>query len=74
MLQTLVRSMPSLRKQLIVASLVERNCPEGEIEYGVEELAMSTEHAPFRHKKVIGVGSNKKTKKPKIDESTDEKG
>ncbi len=71
MVQTLVRSMPDLHKTLIIAHVkevsteVERK--EGKrivVTYGdpsrryiVEELAIATEHAPFRHKNVMkGVG------------------
>lgn len=71
-IQTLVRSMPDLHKTLIIAHVKEVTTNEmGEQEekfvvtygdpsrrlYYVEELAMTTEHAPFRHKNVSkGVG------------------
>ena len=47
-MQTLVRSMPDFHKTLILADI--RTCDDGT--YSVEELAMTTEHAPFRHKKI----------------------
>lgn len=60
-IQTLVRSMPDLHKTLIVANVV------GSIEVGtatVEELAMATEHAPFRHRqKMVEVGAQRKKQK-----------
>ena len=70
-IQTLVRSMPDLHKTLIISHVKEVTTDEmGEQEekfvvtygdpsrrYYVEELAMTTEHAPFRHKNVSkGVG------------------
>ena len=95
--QTLARSMPDLRKTLIVARVRRRRCKdpgrergasnEGEAgggggggggrgdgrddyeddddagrEYEVDELAIATEHAPFRHKNVpLGVGTQVKS-------------
>ena len=84
--QTLARSMPDLRKTLIVARVRRRNrasmgseggrvrdsngrgCDDGspgdedEFEYEVDELAIATEHAPFRHKYIpAGVGTQIKT-------------
>lgn len=60
-MQTLVRSMPDLHKTLILAYM-----RPGSNE--VQELAMATEHAPFRHKRscVATVGSQRKndTKPP----------
>lgn len=57
-IQTLVRSMPDLHKTLILASVV------GEYKDGtatVNELAMATEHAPFRHRpKAREVGGQRK--------------
>ena len=65
-MQTLVRSMPDLHKTLILANL--REIADGNIV--VDELAIATEHAPFRHKyqlaKGKGVGSQVK-KKAKFD-------
>lgn len=45
-MQTLVRSMSDIRKTLILAHLQQRDG-----QYHVDEIAMTTEHAPFRHKK-----------------------
>lgn len=71
MVQTLVRSMPDLHKTLIIAHVKEvsteleiKEKNEIAVTYGdpsqryvVEELAIATEHAPFRHKNVMkGVG------------------
>ena len=57
-LQTLVRSMPDLHKTLILAS-VEGDYKAGSAE--IHELAMATEHAPFRHRqKLAEVGGQKK--------------
>ena len=59
-MQSLVRSMPDLHKTLILAQV--RRPLDDSAEYRVEELAMATEHAPFRHKKreTIVVGSQQK--------------
>ena len=68
MIQTLVRSMPSIKKTLIVAHVKEKKMdgsgddrqPQQSIKerYVVHELAISSEHAPFRHKNVPkGVGT-----------------
>ena len=72
MIQTLVRSMPSLKKTLIVAHVKEKkvdgSCDDssgGDTQqqlvkerYVVHELAISSEHAPFRHKNIPkGVGT-----------------
>ena len=46
-MQTLVRSMPDLHKTLILAHVYESE--SGALE--VDEIAMATEHAPFRHRK-----------------------
>lgn len=46
-IQSLVRLMPDLHKTLLLVNL-RRNIPHGPWE--VEELAMTSEHAPFRHK------------------------
>jgi hypothetical protein len=72
-IQTLARSMPDLRKTLIVARV--RRCNRASMgseggggrdstgdgagfEYEVDELAIATEHAPFRHKYIpAGVGT-----------------
>jgi len=62
-IQTLVRSMPDLHKTLILANVV------GDYRNGtatVHELAMATEHAPFRHRtKMTEVGAQRK--KPRTD-------
>lgn len=56
-MQALVRSMPDLHKTLILANV--RETDEGG--FSVDEMAMATEHAPFRHKTTVkGVGSQKK--------------
>jgi len=55
--QTLVRSMPDLHKTLILANV---KCDD-KGRKTVEELAVATEHAPFRHRpKMMEVGSQKK--------------
>ena len=63
-MQTLVRSMPDLHKTLIIARVQQ---VDGAFE--VDEMAIATEHAPFRHKsekKEVGA----QRKKARID-STD---
>lgn len=66
-MQTLVRSMPDLHKTLVLANVkgIDGNNPY------VEELAITTEHAPFRHRpKTIEVGAQKKktqNKKAKLE-------
>jgi hypothetical protein len=68
-MQTLVRSMPDLHKTLIVANL-RRTSPD---QYEVDELAIATEHAPFRHKKAaVDVGGQRK--KAKVDQDNDQDG
>lgn len=58
--QTLARSMPDLHKTLILANI--KDCGST---FVVEELAMATEHAPFRHKNAVKkVGEQ--LKKPKL--------
>jgi len=77
-IQTLVRSMPDLHKTLIVANVREvgnDGCADDvddgggskvERSYVVDELAMATEHAPFRHKNVPrGVGTQVKPQRRK---------
>jgi tRNA intron endonuclease, catalytic C-terminal domain len=74
LLQSLVRSMPDLHKTLIVAHLVQQGkqpSPDDDDDdthqqpqWQVQEMAIATEHAPFRHKKnTVQVGGQKK--KPK---------
>lgn len=79
-LQTLARSMSALHKQLIVVNVGRRteSCVEvkndsisneaGGIDYVVNELAIVSGHAPFRHKRkeTIPVGSQKKKLKTTI--------
>jgi hypothetical protein len=71
-MQSLVRSMPGLHKTLILANV---RYTTGE-EYEVDELAMATEHAPFRHKKtVVKVGEQRKkarTQEPASETKTEE--
>mmetsp|Transcript_675 Transcript_675/g.1073 ORF Transcript_675/g.1073 Transcript_675/m.1073 type:complete len:157 (+) Transcript_675:525-995(+) len=53
-MQTLVRSMPDLHKTLILAHVKKHlNSSNGETDFVVEELALASEHAPFRHKRVV---------------------
>eukprot|EP00934_Nitzschia_sp_Nitz4_P008019 Nitzschia sp. Nitz4//scaffold189_size62959//59156//59602//NITZ4_006318-RA/size62959-snap-gene-0.5-mRNA-1//1//CDS//3329539926//8009//frame0 len=65
-IQTLVRSMPDLHKTLILANVVG-DLPENdddETEFTVQELAVATEHAPFRHKQKLGLpGTQRKKQK-----------
>jgi hypothetical protein len=65
-MQALVRSMPDLHKTLILANVREND--EG---FSVDEMALATEHAPFRHKNAVkGVGSQtKETRTGNVDES-----
>lgn len=76
-MQSLVRSMPDLHKTLILANARQTNVgarASGEDDelngvgkgddYTIEEIALATEHAPFRHRPITGeVGSQKKPKK-----------
>ena len=55
--------MPDLHKTLILANVVIEesvNNKHQSASYRVDELAIATEHAPFRHKKVKGVGEQRK--------------
>ena len=66
-MQTLARSMPDFHKTLILVD-VKGTKHEG---FTIEELALASEHAPFRHRpKTIEVGSQVKVKatnkKPKL--------
>lgn len=47
MIQSMVRLMPDLHKTLLLANLC---CDEAAGSYAVQEIAMTSEHAPFRHK------------------------
>ena len=64
-MQTLARSMPDLHKTLVLANVKAK---DNDIPY-VEELAITTEHAPFRHRqKSIEIGGQRKTtKKAKLE-------
>mmetsp|Transcript_22014 Transcript_22014/g.45849 ORF Transcript_22014/g.45849 Transcript_22014/m.45849 type:complete len:137 (-) Transcript_22014:910-1320(-) len=52
-LQTLVRSMPDLHKTLIVVNVraLNQTDPNLSPRFIVDDLAIASEHAPFRHKK-----------------------
>ena len=66
-IQTLVRSMADLHKTLILVHM--KRDEAGNIT--IEELAMTTEHAPFRHKpKMVEVGGQKKKLKTEKKEET----
>eukprot|EP00978_Attheya_sp_CCMP212_P000145 scaffold280_cov50-Attheya_sp.AAC.2 len=67
-MQTLVRSMPDLHKTLILASV--RNSMDDSSPYAVDELAIATEHAPFRHKKQTFVEVGSQVKKQKVNNDT----
>jgi hypothetical protein len=59
-MQTLVRSMPDLHKTLVLVNVKGTS----EENFVIQELAMSTEHAPFRHRpKTADVGAQKKSNK-----------
>lgn len=62
-IQTLTRSMPDFHKTLMVVNV------KGD---SIEELAMTTEHAPFRHRPAPkAVGSQvKPAKKQKLEEES----
>lgn len=60
-IQTLVRSMPDLHKTLI---LVDVRGDWTRDEATIHELAMASEHAPFRHRnKLPDIGGQKKRQK-----------
>jgi hypothetical protein len=75
-MQTLARSMPDFHKTLILARV--RDLRQGDESasavggrYVVDEMALATEHAPFRHKNTRKeVGSQRK--KQKTEEEEDE--
>ena len=76
MIQSLVRLMPDLHKTLLIASLH----PQADGTFTVQELAMASEHAPFRHKhlertrQATQVGTQlKKQKQEKFPEKQDTK-
>ena len=57
--------MSDFKKTLIVANVVVNKGDGDDEEVSVEEFAMTTEHAPFRHKPKVGeVGSQRK--RPKL--------
>jgi hypothetical protein len=63
-LQSLVRTMPNVRKTLILANLVMRDG-----DWQVNEVSMTTEHAPFRHRKnTIMTNVGTQIKRRKVDE------
>mmetsp|Transcript_27579 Transcript_27579/g.34123 ORF Transcript_27579/g.34123 Transcript_27579/m.34123 type:complete len:163 (-) Transcript_27579:1095-1583(-) len=71
-IQTLVRSMPDLHKTLIIVSVKQMSTQkcfsstnnEDVKNYAVEEIAVVSEHAPFRHKNTIKeVGAQVKKQK-----------
>lgn len=74
MIQSLVRLMPDLHKTLLLASLHLQ--PDGT--YTVEELAMTSEHAPFRHKhvertqKATRVGAQRKRQRDETKTSSEQ--
>ncbi len=58
-----MRSMPDLHKTLIVANVREVNGTDPNLpsRFDVDELAIASEHAPFRHKKASKeVGTQRK--------------
>lgn len=60
--------MPDLHKTLILANIVpkkddDNNTLEGDDKWDIQELAIATEHAPFRHKKTVEVGGQRKRTK-----------
>lgn len=67
-MQTLVRSMPDLHKTLILAYIHQ----VGD-EFQVEEMAIATEHAPFRHRNVTKEVGGQVKKKARIADEINEK-
>jgi hypothetical protein len=78
-IQILVRSMPSLHKTLILAHIRRRDnanasdnsqtAPLSHSSWTIDELAIGTEHAPFRHKKQAFIQEpGEQQKKRKLDE------
>lgn len=69
MIQSMVRLMPDLHKTLLLASLHPQQDNDGN--WQVQELAMASEHAPFRHKHLerrqnaARVGNQRKKKRQK---------
>lgn len=68
-MQTLVRSMPDLHKTLILAHIRE----VGEGEFQVDEMAIATEHAPFRHKNTNKQVGSQVKKRPRTQEEDEDK-
>lgn len=64
--QTLVRSMPDLHKTLIIANVTKSLDAESNGEFVVEELAFTSGHALFRHKKNVRKQVGSQVKKQKI--------
>ena len=63
-LQTLCRSMPDLHKTLIVCRVTRKCVERVKIEDSVEEIAVTSEHAPFRYReKKIDIGCQVKRQK-----------
>lgn len=63
--------MPSLHKTLIVADIHRQphHCDGDEKEYRIVELAIGTEHAPFRHRKQAFIQApGEQQKKPRTEE------
>lgn len=56
-MQSLVRSMSDYKKTLIVVHLRENG--------QIDELAIGTEHAPFRHRQKVAVGEQSKDRRKK---------
>ncbi|GKY92625.1 hypothetical protein MPSEU_000232600 [Mayamaea pseudoterrestris] len=78
-IQVLARSMPSLHKTLILAYIkkttadatanANNNNDDDDDNFTVEELAIGTEHAPFRHKKQAFIQDpGEQQKKRKVNE------
>ena len=66
-MQTLTQSMPDFHKTLVLVNVTGDN--------SIQELAMATEHAPFRHKpKPKEVGGQVKKKKSTQDPTTERNG
>jgi tRNA splicing endonuclease len=64
-IQTLARSMSTLHKQLIIVDILssyDNNSPDDSNNYSINEIAVASGHAPFRHKRnvVKKVGSQLK--------------
>jgi len=65
-MQSLVRSMPDLHKTLVLANVKTSNGTDFDSNgtHQVDELVVTTEHAPFRHRpKQVEIGAQKKNKR-----------